>query len=348
LTPDAGNLSLDLSLKAKKGSETAAMLDAGPTSTNNYSMTGYLDNDNAVNGVMKMNIASMQMMYDKMFDILGKANTGKIKSGTVSKMKSFTQKYIATMGNEIAFSFSYAGVQPPIKLVEVIKMKDMKTALSLTEDSMSLVGDLYTEMGMPMTFKYNHNTGTYKDATLDTMTISFPKSDNAADPMSMAMEQIYGDGFVYQVAHTDDKYYMTMGGDAEAALKKAVDQDGTAPATGEVKAAIDTLSKAGYGDFACSVNVIKLITGLGEMIESMGAMHPANQSPVPQGLFAIAKSIPSQSSLALGGKSSDGEASLRLVLPKQHLMELMSMAMQMQQQMMMQQMQSQQSNTNQP
>lgn len=336
LTPDAGNLSIDLSLKAKKGSETAAMFAANPEAKAGYTMTGYLDNTNAINGVMKMDDASMQKMYDKLFDIMGQTSDGKIKAETLEKMKSLTRKSLAAMGNEAAFSFSYAGATPPLKLVEVVTVDDMKAAQALMKDGMSLVNDLYAGMGLPMTFQYSPATGKYKNATIDSMTLSMTKSDDPASPMAAAMEKMYGEGFVYKVAHTTDKYYIAMGADADEQLKKIIDQDAAATATGEVKVAIDMLSNAGYGDFACSINIIKLIAGLGEMVSSIEGLNQNGGNPMPKELFAIAKNIPSQSSLALGGKSSDGQASLRVVLPKQHLMELMMMAMQMQQKMMMQ------------
>ena len=339
LTPDASNLTLDIGLKAKDGSQTAKML-ATDTQPGDYKFTGYMDSRNAINGIMKMDPASLQQMYDTMFDILDKAANGKIKPETLTKSKAMTRKSLAAMGDELAFSFSYAGGKPPFNVVEVVAVKDPKVMQDAMKDSMDLVGDLYSQMGLPMTFNYQPNTGTYKNAAIDTMVLTVANLDDPNNPAAQAMEQMYGGHLTYQIAHTADQYFIAMGPDSEATLKKAIDQNASAPATGEVKAAIDLMNKAGYGDFACSINIIKLFTGLGEMMQSMEAIAGAGENPIPADILAIAKNVPSQSSLAMGGKTVNGQVSLRTVLPKQHLMEIMSVVMQAQQKMMMQQMQS--------
>ena len=150
------------------------------------------------------------------------------------------------------------------------------------------------------------------------------------------MTQMYGDSLTYTIAHTDDTSYVTMGTDSEADVKMLIDQTASAPATGETKAAFDLLQNTPYNDFVCSVNAIKLMTGLGDMMQSMGPMIQAGcegePSPMPDIFGGL--NLPSQSSLAIGGYSADGQCSMRLILPKQHLMEIMSAGMQIQQKMM--------------
>ena len=340
LTPDAASLSLDLSLKAKDGSETAQMLVSNPTADEKYTFTGYLNNDMAVNGLMKMDQVSMQKMYDKFFDILGTLDKEQDNSDTVAKMKAITRKSLAAMGGEAAFSFSYSGAMPPFTVTEVVAVKDMSAVAEIMKDSMNMAGDFYAEIGIPMTFDYQAGTSSYKGATIDTISIditSMMASDDPNNPMGEAMKQLYGDALTYIFAHDKDKYYVAMGGDAETEVKKLIDKDASAPATGEVKAAIDLLQKGGYNDFACSINIIKLLSGLGDMMKNMEGLQPSDcPNQIPTELFSGLGSIPSQSSLAMGGKISDGQISTRIVLPKQHLMEVMAAVMQIQQKTMQQ------------
>ncbi len=338
ITPDAANLALDVSLKAKDGSETAQMLVSNPKAEDDYTFTGYLNSDLAINGLVKMNQPSLQRMYDKFFDILDAIDDEKTQSETLEKMKEITEKSLAAMGSEAAFSFSYSGNQPPFTLTEVVAVKDMATIKELMNDSWSMAGDFYAEMGLPLTFDYQAATSTYKGATIDTISIDMTamiKSDDPNNPMTKAIEQIYGDSLTYIFAHDKNKYYVTMGGDAEAVVKKLIDQEASAPATGEVKAAIDLLQKGGYNDFACSINIIKLLSGLGDMMKNMEGLQSSDcPQPMPTELFSGLGSIPTQSSLAMGGQISDGQISLRTVLPKQHLMEVMAAVMQIQQKAM--------------
>lgn len=341
LTPDAANLSLDVSLKAKDGSETAQMFVADPTAKKGYTFTGYLSDTYAINGLMKMNQPALQKMYDKMFDIMDSVKGDEVNNELTEKMKSLTRKSLATMGNEAAFSFSYAGETPPFELTEIVAVKDMDASLAVMNDSMGLAGDFYAEMGIPMTLDYITNTATYKGATIDKIVITVPTSDDPNDPMGVVMEQMYGGELAYTLAHDADKYYIAMGGDSESRIKKLIDLDASAAPTGEVKAAIDLLQNGGYNDFVCSINIIKLLAGLGEMMENMAGLQIQGDcpSPMPTDLFKGLGNIPTQSSLAIGGQVADGLISVRTVLPKQHLVEVMAAVMQIQQKAMQQQMQ---------
>jgi hypothetical protein len=140
--------------------------------------------------------------------------------------------------------------------------------------------------------------------------------------MQAAIEQIYGGDLVYTIAQSADTYYIAMGEDNEGDIKALIDQNASASPTGETKAAIDLLQKTPYNEFVCSVNVVKLMTGLGGMMQNMGPMmqagcgEDATPSPMPDIFGGL--NVPSQSSLAIGGKVADGQSSVRLILPKQH------------------------------
>ncbi|MFC1739191.1 hypothetical protein ACFL1G_09095 [Planctomycetota bacterium] len=340
LTPEMANLTIDTSLRAKEGSELAQMLVADPKADDTFKFTGYLDNDNAVNGLMKIDPPSMTKMYDKMFDILEKSKDSPELAEQVTKLKALTHKMLTAMGDEIAFSFSYAAGKPPFKLREVIAVKDMDAMKQLTKDFMEFTGDFYAAMGMPMDFEYETGMATYKNATIDKMVLTFPPSDDPNDPMQAVIEQMYGGDLVYTIAQSADTYYVAMGEDSEADIKALIDQDASASPTGETKAAIDLLQKTPYNEFVCSVNVIKLMTGLGGLMQNMGPMmqNCGDGEPTPMPDIFGGLNIPSQSSLAIGGQIADGQLGMRTVLPKQHLMEIFGAVMQIQQKMMPQQM----------
>ena len=330
------NLTIDTSLRAREGSELAQMLAADSKANGTFKFTGYLDNNNAINGLMKINQPSMTKMYDKMFDILEKSKDSPELAEQVAKMKALTHKMLATLGDEVAFSFSYAAGKPPFKLREVIAVKDMDAMKRLTKDSIELAADFYAAIGMPMYFEYETDVATYKDATIDKMVLIFPPSEDPNDPMQAAIEQMYGSELVYTVAHSADTYYVALGQDSEADIKALIDQDASASPTGETKAAIDLLLQTPYNDFVCSVNVIKLITGLAGMMQTMGPImqNCGDAEPAPMPDIFGELNIPSQSSLAIGGRIDDGQLGTRTVLPKQHLIEIFGAAMQIQQKMM--------------
>jgi hypothetical protein len=216
----------------------------------------------------------------------------------------------------------------------VIAVKDSKTIKELTGEGMDMAGDFYAALGMPMDFQYKSGVSTYKNVTFDQVVLTFPPSDDPNDPMQDIMDQLYGGSLTYTVGYSPDTFYVLMGPDSDAGIKQLIDRKPAAAATGEVKAAFDTLQKTPYTDFVCSVNIIKLMTGIGDMMQSMSDMQSPNDcQPFPADLFA-GLDLPSESSLAIGGKCADGQAGMRLVLPKQHLLEIMNAVMQIQQKMM--------------
>lgn len=337
ITPDPASLSIDLSLRAKDGSELAQMLVADPKAPKGFAFTGYMDNSNAVNGIMKVNKKSLGLMYDKMFDIIAKSKPSTDMSALIGKMKTFTSKWLPVMGDEAAFSFSYASGKPPFKFHEVVGIQDAAAAKKLMGEGMDMAGDFYAAMGIPMTFQYKPDVATYKNVDINQMVLTFQKSDDPNDQMQKMIEQMYGGNLTYNIATSANALFVNMGDEGENGLKKLIDQQPAAAPTGEVKAAFDALQKTPYTDFICSVNVIKLMAGLGGMMQTMGNI-PDGPS-MPKDLFSGLDQMPSQSSLAIGGKCADGQTGIRIMLPKQHLMEIMGAVKQIQQKVMSQQQQ---------
>jgi hypothetical protein len=340
ITPDPASLTLDISLRAKDGSDLAQMMVADPTAKQGFKYTGYLDSSNAVNGLMKWNPVSMQKMYDTIFDVMAAAKPDASMNASITQMKDITHQWMPLMGDEIAFSFNYAKGKPPFRLREVFGVRDSAKAEALMDQSMGLASDFYAAIGLPMTLSYQPDTATYKNAKIDKITLSFPTSNDPNDIMGTMMSTIYGEGLTYTAAHTDNAVFVTMGEDSEADVKTLIDQNPSVAATGEVKAALDTFKGTPYNECVASINVIKLMTGMGDMLQSMGPAiaqmeGEGGQAPPPFELFS-GLNLPSQSSLAIGGYSADGQTTMRLVLPKQHLMEIMNAVMQIQQKVMQQ------------
>jgi thiol-disulfide isomerase/thioredoxin len=327
LTPEPTILSVDIAMRAKDGSELAKMMVADKNSEG-YKLTGYLDNNNAVNGLMKMNRPFMQAFYDKMFDVMEAATENPTSKEQTAKMKALTQKAFAAMGDEMSFSFSYAGMKPPFKLQEVVEVKDPAAMKALMGEGLDYANGLYKAMGLPVELKYEPGTTPYKNTTIDTVSISVTASDDPNDRMQEELEKMYGDSFKYYLAQSPDKFYVTMGHNSEDILKALIDQPASAAApSGDIKIALDALANTPYTDSVCSINVLKLMKGFGEMMQTLGTQ--TNTKPIAA-MFSGLKDVQTQSCLVMGGNISDGQAAMRLAVPKQHLVEIIGAVMQMQ------------------
>jgi hypothetical protein len=329
LRPTPAMLSLDTAFRAKDGTELANMM-AGDSQPADYTFTGYLDNSNAINGLVKIDAKSMKLFYDNVFDVMADAAEETALKEQTEKLKTLTHQALDAMGEELAFSYSYAAGKPPFQLQEVVAVKDSAAVKAMMDEAMDYTNDFYKAMNVPASLTYTSGVSSYQDTPIDVVTVSVEKTNDPNNPMQQEMAKLYGDDFKYYVAQTSDKLYVTMGPDSEQTLKTLMDQSASAPAPGDIKIAMETLKGTPYNDFVCSVNVIKLVQGMGDMMQTFAADAPE------AGMFAkVAKNLDmeSQSTLIVGGDVSGGQMAVRWALPKQHLIEIVTMGMQMQQQM---------------
>jgi hypothetical protein len=109
--------------------------------------------------------------------------------------------------------------------------------------------------------------------------------------------------------------------DSGTLVRKLIDQakgDATQPFPSEVEAAVQLIPGAEKACFFATYNYLRVL----QMVTAIMPM------PIPQ------TAVQSQSNIAIAGKVSGGSLSVEMALPKQHLMEIMTIFMQMQQKKM--------------
>lgn len=334
LNPEATILNLDIAFKAKDGSELSKMLVSG-TNPPKFTYYNYLDNDLAVNGLMKMDGSTLLPFYNKMFDIMEAASDDPTSKEQTAKMKALTKKAFDAMGDDVSFSYSYASGMPPFFLQEVIEIKDVEAMKAMMGEGMDYANTMYKAMGFPIELEYKPAVSTHNETTIDAVLFSVPESDDPNNMMQQEMAKMYGDGFKYYIAFSSDKMYVTMGADGERKIKALIDKPSTASApSGDIKVAVDALQATPFNDFICSVNIIKLMKGMGDMMQTMSAQPGMEDMNPAMEMFKSLNNVQTQSCLVTGGKTADGTAAIRVALPKQHLIEIIAAAMQIQQQAM--------------
>lgn len=339
LTSQPEILTIDASFWAKDGSELSKLFVKNPDASN-FTMAGYLDNDNAINGLMKLNTAaSYKQMYNMFFEPIMNAMGDSQFKQSLTRFKTSLDRYYETMGKEAAISFSYSQGTPPVSFYEIVDVKDSAFMAEYMQTTMGMVNDLYQTMGVPAQVHYDPQVSTYKNATISTLSFefSFPEVEGMApgEVDAMIQEQmkaIYGPGGLkYYMAQTPDKFFMVMGADAENKVKTLVDMSAasTAP-SGDFKTATDLFKGTPYTDAVISVNVIKLMQGLGGLMntvmETMGEEIPSDVNPAA--IFSGLENIQSKSCFAIGSYNADGYSSMRVALPKLHLAEVVVAGMQ--------------------
>jgi len=340
LKPTAQTLAMSFGVTATPSSKLAELL-AGNKNRKPFPLAGYLGSDDAINAVARYDKIQMAKMNDIVFDMLFSAMAETMPPETMDKFKTYAQEYTKAMGGEMAVSFSYAGGMPPMKLREVIAVEDSEAVNELTEKYMETVNELYKGMGLEMSLVAAPKDEMYKEVAIKTYEINLPEPLMTDPNCGQAFPEMFDMDMKFYMATTEKLMLFTMGAAGDKDIRGLIDQvkSGATPqASGDLKIAMGLIENADKADVVASVNILKLCSGVGEMLKSM-PMGGSNA-----GMIAMFEQLnmPTKSCIAVAGYVDNGRASEDIIIPKDHLLEVMGAFMQIQQQMMMQQMQQQQ------
>jgi len=288
-------------------------------------MINYADRD--LPSLMKLSSAG--------FDMFAAFDTDGTNSAKIEKLKKLMADMFNSFGSSVAFSMSIdPQTKPPFVAKYVIEVKDEKTLNQITDEyftlSSEIVNSLYKNMGMQLNFKVKRAAETYKDVSIDSAKLVIKVTDTNS-PQAQMINAMYGDGFDYRWAMVDGLLFCTVGGGADTRIRNLIDlakAGGPKQLASEIQDALTLLPNAEKADSVGTFNYLRLF-------KMVFAMMPV---PMPQ------VDLPTKSNINFTGSAANGTLTVNVALPKEHLMEIVSVFQMMQQQkmqMMQQQMQQQ-------
>jgi hypothetical protein len=316
---------------ALPGTPTADLLTKPAASgLKDCTLLPYCEDGAFMTGDSRCDMAWMAKVNLKMIDMILPMAGGKVSQDQVAKLKALAQDLPNALGNEMAFTAVVnAQAKPLFSVKHIILVKDKAKVLKLYDQAVEMyvkggfLSQLYAGMGLDMATDVKRQPdSTYQGATLKSCKLVFSFKDPNS-PEAQAVKMMYGDGFEFRVAVSDQLAFITIGADADANVKKLVDQAKAAPGQPgtEIKSAIALLPEAKDMDVVLTLNYIRLLGGI------LPAVMPA---PAPQPSFQT------KSDLVFAEGADKGRCTLQLALPKEHLMEIVQaitqMTMQQQQQ----------------
>jgi hypothetical protein len=238
------------------------------------------------------------------------------------------------MGQEVAISFSFAQGMPPVAIKEVIHVPDPKAVLDQVNSGMQLANEMYKAMGLDATLATEPERQLYKGVQIHALRFNMKAPPEATEEEKLMFESMFGSSgsaFNIKFAAAGSFMLVAVGPDADKDLRQLIDQalSGTIPyPTGDIRAAMAAIPNAASTDFVASVNVIRLLSGVGAMMSAM---------PIPGGemigqMFSQLD-MPTKSCIAFAGKVDNGAATLQIALPKQHLLEIAAIGAKLQETM---------------
>jgi hypothetical protein len=183
---------------------------------------------------------------------------------------------------------------------------------------------------MEMGFTIKQDVDRYKDVSIDSAKLAM-KSTDPNSPQGQMINAMYGDGFDYRWGTVDGLFVCAVGGDVNSTIREMIDEvkaDSPKQMAAEMKTALTLLAETGKADFVGTYNFLR-------WLKMLVAMVPVPMPPAQM-------DMPTKSNIAFAAKAGNGRMVVDIVVPKEHLMEIMAASLVIQQQMMQQQMMQQQ------
>jgi len=330
--PSPQVLFLTETISAVPGTDTAGMLVADAAAKQENELFGYLQDGAAMNFAFRMNTPFRKKFTVKMMDLFVALAGQNMSAEDIDKIKTLAADSIDAMGGSMAGALSIdpAG-KPPFAMKYVAAIKDADKFNKMLDESVELInttgiGDMYKNLGMKLDYTMKRNADSYNGVSIDSAKLVM-KSTDPNSPAGRMIEAMYAGGFEYRWGLVDGLCAITIGGDADSAVRQLIDQikaGGPKEICSEVQDALKMLPEAGKADFFfVTYNYVRLLKMAGIMMPDIAGT----------GMKMPQVDVPSKSNINIAGKIADGKVVVDIAVPKQHLAELVSAVMIMQQQM---------------
>lgn len=248
------------------------------------------------------------------------------------KIKTLMNKSMESAGNQIAGSFSLTEGQPPFRITSIVEVNDSQTYRQVSREMTELMttGTTNPAMPMPISVSYEKEFGQYNGIPIDKMLISFNMPENSQE--AAAINQMYGAGMDYRIAYTDNLDITIMGPYADEHVRKTIDKINAGQLSGDMNVVMNSIPNARYSSFAGSFNLLRLFEGLAGAVKSLPM--PAPQAMIANAMFDGLGQGEPESCLCFAGNTQNGRLDLHILLPKEHLAEVVPVITQIQQRQM--------------
>ena len=247
VAPKPTVLSVGVAVAALPGTSMADLLTkSSPSGLKDAKLLGYLEDGAVMTGAFSIDPASLAKFSQKGLDLLAAMGGQKLSDADMEQIKAFVDDMAGALGKEMAFS---ASMDPQAKSFfsakYVFELRDKDKWLKLFDKAADLMNGpvlagLFDSTGMKMGFEVQHAAATYQGVTIDSAKATIALKDPNS-PQAQMMQNLYGN-FEYRMAAVGQLGVMAIGVDADANIRKLIDQvkaGGPKQMGTEIKAALD-------------------------------------------------------------------------------------------------------------
>jgi hypothetical protein len=322
-------LNLRPRIKALGGTTMWDLCSAGPPLGGRMELFGYLPDKTAMSFGCTVDKAGWKAMNGCWIEFCMVMAGESLGPDDAAKMRQLADKLVDSFGEHIAFSFVSEPPENPFVYTYIIEVADAEkfnTVIDEGPEVWNKIAGIFKGMGLEMSYSVERGVDSYKGVTIDSAFMSMTSTQPDTE-QGRAMDAMYGGGFDYRWAIVNGLYVCVIGGDVDAEIRRLIDQvqaGGAKQMPAELEQAMGLLPDAGAAEAVGTYNLLRAMT--------MGFAVSPMPMPMPD--------IESKSNISFSAKGGAGTLSIDIAVPKEHLSEVVSVAMTMQQAMMEGQMQA--------
>jgi hypothetical protein len=318
-SPRPDMLSVTGTLTAIPGMEVAGMLVQSPVTKGPNKLLGYLPDNAVMSMAARVDKPFTIKMYDEFLDIfapmLGKAFTAEEKT----KVQNLVKTAVNSFGDSVVFSMSAdPNHTPPFGFTYAIAVEDANAFKKSMESGTEMMNapywqDFFKTSGMKVTYEIKRAVETYNGTSIDVIKTIFRATD-ANTPSAKMIEKLYGGGLIQKMAIVNELAFGVSGSDADKRLRIMIDnakRGGQKEVNAEIKNAMALIPDSNQAEFVGTYNYLRLL----KMVTAFAPM------PFPADMFG---QLQTKSNIAFAGNIGDGDITVTVAVPKQHILEIKS------------------------
>jgi hypothetical protein len=323
IKPEAEALRIHKKVQTVEGTELARLLTASESAGKENKLLGYLEDGAVINLGGKNHEGLLNKMSEVGMNFFNSfIGDEDIPEETKAKMETMMQDWSKAVGQDIAFSWLVPKGTSAFNFTYVLDVADKEAFDRIIDDGMSIyddagIWDMYEEMGIKAGYEVQRGVDTYNGVSIDAAKFTMEATDTNS-PEAQMITQMYKGGFIYRWAMVEDQWLCAIGEDADSKVRELIDSAlaGSAkPMGAEMKAATGLIPGAEKADFVGTVNFIRLLNVVTKMM-------PFPMLPTME--------IPTKSNLVFAGNIGSGQLAVEVVMPKEHIQEIMMLQQMMQ------------------
>ncbi|MHC4265564.1 MAG: hypothetical protein ACYSUK_06485 [Planctomycetota bacterium] len=328
IKPEAEALRIHKIVQTVEGTELARLLTASESADKENKLLGYLEDGAVVSFGAKNHEGLMNKMSEIGMGFVDAVMSSEMPAESKEKMETVMQDWFKAVGQDVVFSWLVPKGTSAFNFTYVLDVADKEAFNRIIDDGMSIyddmgIWDMYEEMGIKAGYEVQRGVDTYKGVTIDAAKFTMEATD-VNSPEAQMITQMYKGGFIYRWAIVKDIWVCAIGEDVDAKVRELIDSalgESAKPMGDEIQGALSLIDGAEKADFVGTVNYIRMLNVVTKMMPF----------PLP------AMDIPTKSNMVFAGNIGSGQLSVDVVMPKEHMQEIMMLQQMMMQQMMMQQ-----------